>query len=223
VLVQAGASGPGRDLAARHADVVFTAGATMEEAVSFYDDIKARAGGFGRGPTDIAIMPGISPIVGGTEEEAKAMLERANDQMDTTIAVNSLQNFMPDIDLSAIELDAPVPDVPVTQGQQSRQKLAWDAARREGLTMRQLARRFAGTRGHNTVFGTPEQIADAMAERFQGGGCDGFNIMPYLLPTAFTDFTEQVVPVLQKRGLFREDYEGTTLRDHLGLDRPALD
>lgn len=223
VLVQAGASGPGRDLAARIADVVFTAGTVKEQAIEFYKDLKARAQSFGRNPDDLKIMPGISPIVGSTEEEAQRKLTELNDGIDIGVAVQNLQNFMPDIDIHGFALDQKVPEVThMTEAQQSRQKLAWDMARREGLTMRELALWFSGTRGHNTVIGTPEQIADKMQDFFQSGGCDGFNVMPMLFPTIFRDFAEQVVPVLQKRGLFREEYEGDTLRDHLGLERPAL-
>ena len=223
VLVQAGASGPGRDLAARVADIVFTAGTVKEQAIEFYDDLKARAKGFGRAPGDIFVMPGISPIVGSTEEEAQRRLAELNEGIDIGVAVQNLQNFMPDIDIHGFALDEPVPDVAqITQAQQSRQKLAWDMARRENLTTRQLALWFSGTRGHNTIMGTPEQIADKMEDFFLSGGCDGFNVMPMLFPGIFRDFAEQVVPVLQKRGLFREDYEGNTLRAHLGLSRPAL-
>lgn len=222
VLVQAGSSGPGRDLAARRADVVFTAGNTKQQAVEFYDDMKARAKAFGRDPAKLLIMPGISPIVGSTEDEAKRRLTELNDGIEIDVAIESLHNFMPDIGIRQFALDDLVPEVSaITQAQQSRQRLAWDMARRERMTMRELALWFAGTRGHNTVVGTPEQIADAMEDFFRGG-CDGFNVMPMLFPGVFRDFAEQVVPVLQKRGLFREDYEGTTLRDHLGLERPGL-
>jgi FMN-dependent oxidoreductase (nitrilotriacetate monooxygenase family) len=224
VLVQAGASGPGRDLAARIADVVFTAGTVKEQALDFYRDLNERAAGFGRAPGSLKIMPGISPIVGSTEEEAQRRLTELNEGIDIGVAVQGLQNFMPDIDIHGFALDDAVPEISqMTQAQQSRQKLAWDMARREGMTMRQLALWFAGTRGHNTVIGTPEQIADQMQDFFESGACDGFNVMPMLFPDIFRDFAEQVVPVLQQRGLFRMDYTGETLRDHLGLERPGLD
>jgi FMN-dependent oxidoreductase (nitrilotriacetate monooxygenase family) len=221
VLVQAGASGPGRDLAARVADVIFTVGATEEDAVAFYKDVKARAPKHGRRPEDILIMPGVNPVVGSTEAEARAKLQRLHEQIDPQSALSSLQNFMPDIDLRSFPLDAPVTDLPVTQAQQSRQQVALELARRENLTLRQLALRFAGTRGHWTVVGDPVQVADQLERRFLVGGADGFNLMPYLFPTALEDFTQHVVPELQRRGLFRKDYEGSTLRDHLGLSQPA--
>jgi FMN-dependent oxidoreductase (nitrilotriacetate monooxygenase family) len=221
VLIQAGASGPGRDLAARVADVVFTVGATTEDAIAFYRDVKDRASQHGRRPEDILIMPGVNPVIGSTSAEAQAKLERLHDAIEPQAALASLQNFMPDIDLHALPLDGPVPDLPVTQAQQSRQRVALDLARRENLTLRQLALRFAGTRGHWTVIGDPVQVADQLEQRFRSGGADGFNVMPYLFPDALVDFAEHVVPELRRRGLFRSDYEGTTLREHLGLARPA--
>lgn len=222
VLVQAGSSGPGRDLAARRADVVFTAGTIKQQAVEFYQDLKTRAKAFGRDPDKLLVMPGISPIVGSTEEEAKRRLAELNGGIEIDVAIESLHNFMPDLEIRRFPLDEPVPEIgEMTQAQQSRQKLAWEMARRESMTMRELALWFAGTRGHNTIIGSPEQIADRMEDFFQGG-CDGFNVMPMLFPDIFRDFAEQVVPELQRRGLFREEYEGTTLRENLGLPRPDL-
>lgn len=223
VLVQAGASGPGRNLAARIADIVFTVGSSYDAATDFYQDLKKRAEDFGRQRENVLIMPGITPVVGSTEDEAKEKLERMNQAIDIDVALNGLQNFMPDIEFREFDLDKPLPDtLPMTQAQQSRQQLVLDMAKRENLTLRQLALRFAGTRGHNTVIGTPEKIADVMEEFFVGGACDGFNIMPHLFPDSFSDFTEHVVPVLQKRGLFRKEYNGPMLRDQLGLRRPEL-
>lgn len=223
VLVQAGASKPGKDLAARVADVVFTAGTVKEQAVAFREDLRRRAERIGRNPDHLLVMPGISPIVGSTEEDAQRRLAELNEGIEIEVAVQNLANFMPDIGVESMELDQPVPEVDqMTQAQQSRQKLAWDMARREGLTLRELALWFSGTRGHNTVAGTPEQIADAMIDLFTGGACDGFNVMPMQFPDMFRDFAEQVVPLLQQRGWFRESYEGETLRDRLGLARPRL-
>jgi N-acetyl-S-(2-succino)cysteine monooxygenase len=168
-------------------------------------------------------MPGISPIVGASEEEAKRRLAELNEGIEIDVAVQNLSNFMPDIGVESLPLDEPVPEMArMTQAQQSRQQLAWEMARREGMTLRELALWFSGTRGHNTVAGTPEQIADAMIDLFTSGGCDGFNVMPMLFPGMFRDFAEQVVPELQRRGWFREEYEGETLRDRLGLARPGL-
>ena len=129
---------------------------------------------------------------------------------------------MPDVDLREVALDAPLPELPLTEGNQSRQRLAFDLARRDGLSLRQLALRFAGTRGHWCVAGTASQVADQMEALFQAGGADGFNLMPPLFPDMLADFTRGVVPELQRRGLFRTEYEASTLRGHLGLERPPL-
>jgi FMN-dependent oxidoreductase (nitrilotriacetate monooxygenase family) len=222
VLVQAGSSGVGRDLAARVADVVFTAHPGLAERIAFYGDLKARAAKFGRRPHDLIIMPGISPVVGATESEAKEKLGRLNSLIDPDLALASLGNFMVDVDLRKFSLDEPLPDIPQTEGNQSRQQLALDMARREKMTLRQLAAWFAGTRGHWMPIGTPEQIVDQMEQCFDSFGADGFNIMPISLPGTLDDFTTYVVPELQRRGRFRTDYAGTTLREHLGLARPEL-
>lgn len=222
VLVQAGSSGVGRDLAARVADVVFTAQTLLADRISFYTDLKARAASFGRAAREVLIMPGISPIVAATEQEAKEKLRYLNSLIDPDLALATLGNFMVDVDLRKFALDEPLPPIPETEGNQSRQKLALDMARRENMTLRQLAAWFAGTRGHWMPVGTAAQIADQMEECFDSYGADGFNILPVTLPGTFDDFTRLVVPELQRRGRFRLEYEGSTLRDHLGLARPQL-
>jgi FMN-dependent oxidoreductase (nitrilotriacetate monooxygenase family) len=222
VLVQAGSSGVGRDLAARVADVVFTAQTMAADRIAFYADIKARAATFGRPARGILVMPGISPIVGRTEAEAKEKLRHLNTLIDPDLALATLGNFMVDVDLRKFALDEPLPEIPQTEGNQSRQQLALAMARRENMTLRQLAAWFAGTRGHWMPVGTAVQIADQMEECFDTFGADGFNIMPVTLPGTFDDFARLVVPELQNRGRFRADYEGPTLRDHLGLTKPPL-
>ena len=222
VIIQAGASGPGRSLASRIADVVFTASNTVDDAVRFYDDVKQRAVAHGRSPEAVLVMPGLSPVVGRSESEAREKLERLHAGIDVGVAVATLQNFMPDVDLREVALDAPLPELPLTEGNQSRQRLAFDLARRDGLSLRQLALRFAGTRGHWCVAGTASQVADQMEALFQAGGADGFNVMPPLFPDMLADFTREVVPELQRRGLFRTEYEASTLRGHLGLERRPL-
>lgn len=220
ILVQAGSSGPGRDLAARVADIIFTANPTLEEAISFRDDIKARAAGFGRDPATVLVMPGVTPVVGKDRQDAMSKLEQLHAMIDPEIAINTLQNFMPDVDLQSLDLDQPVPDLPVTEAQQSRQRLALDMARRENLTLRQLAQRFSGQRGHWTPVGSPVEVADQMEEFFLKGGADGFNLMPSMFPTMLEEFVDLVLPELRKRGLFRSEYEGSTLRENLGLPFP---
>ena len=219
VLVQAGSSGVGRDLAARVADVVFTAQNALADRIAFYSDLKKRAATFGRAPSEVLIMPGISPVVAATEAEARTKLSRLNALIDPDVALATLGNFMVDIDLRKFRLDEPLPEIPETEGNQSRQALALKMARRENMTLRQLALWFAGTRGHWMPIGTAGQIVDQMEECFDSYGADGFNIMPLTFPSTFHDFVTFVVPELQRRGRFRIEYEGTTLRDHLGLPR----
>jgi FMN-dependent oxidoreductase (nitrilotriacetate monooxygenase family) len=222
VLVQAGSSGVGRDLAARVADVVFTAQTSLADRLSFYSDVKARAASFGRAPKDVLIMPGISPVVAETEAAAKEKLSKLNSLIDAELALGTLGNFMVDIDLRKFPLDEVLPEIQQTEGNQSRQQLALQMARRENMTLRQLAAWFSGTRGHWMPVGTAEQIANQMEECYDAYGADGFNIMPVTLPGTFEDFTRLVVPELQRRGRFRTEYRGSTLRDHLGLSRPPV-
>ncbi|WP_273429092.1 LLM class flavin-dependent oxidoreductase [Chitinibacter tainanensis] len=220
VLVQAGASEDGRELAAESAEVIFTAWQELADAQAFYRDIKTRAARYGRKPEEILIMPGVFPVVGRTEEEAQAKYQALQDLIHPTVGVGLLSALI-GADLSAYEIDGPLPDLPETNGMKSRQALMYSIAQREGLTIRQLYQRIAGARGHRTIVGTPESIADQLAEWFEAGAADGFNIMPPVLPTGLDDFVELVIPVLQARGLFRTQYSGQTLRENLGLARPA--
>jgi FMN-dependent oxidoreductase (nitrilotriacetate monooxygenase family) len=221
LMVQAGASDVGKDLAARTADVVFSAAQTMGEAQAFYADVKARLAKFGRSADDLKIMPGVSPIVGETESEARAKYEALQELIPDQVGVALLASYLSLKDLSAHPLDGPLPDMPQTDGIQSRQQLIIDLGRRENLSIRQLARHFAGARGHWQLIGTPVQIADALEERFRGKAADGFNVMPSLFPTGLDDFARLVVPELQRRGLFRQEYEGRTLRGNLGVRTPS--
>jgi FMN-dependent oxidoreductase (nitrilotriacetate monooxygenase family) len=221
VVVQAGASEPGRELAARTAEVIFTANQTLADGQAFYADLKRRLARYGRRREDLVIMPGIFPVLGGTEREARDRYDYIQSLVHPTIAWSILKQYYVGVDLSGYSLDDRAPPVPVhTELNQSRLKLVSDLAAR-GLTLRELYLSLATARGHRTVVGTPEQVADAIGEWFLGGAADGFNIMPPILPTGLTDFVEQVVPILQNRGWFRTAYEGTTLRENLGLERPA--
>ncbi len=217
IMVQAGASDVGKELAARTADVVFAASQTLAEAQTYYTDVKSRLAKYGRKPDDIKIMPGISPIVGATEDEAKAKYRALQELIPDAVGVALLASYLSIQDLSAYPLDGPLPDMPQTNLIQSRQQLIIDLGRRENLSIRELARHFAGARGHWQVAGTPAQIADAMEERFSEGAADGFNVMAPLFPSGLEEFVAYVVPELRRRGLFREDYEGSTLRQNLGL------
>jgi len=221
VVVQAGSSEAGRDLAARTADVIFTAQPSLPAAQKFYRDIKGRLAAFGRSPDDVKIMPGVFPVVGRSAAEAQEKFDTLQNLVDPRAGIALLGRMIGNFDLSRYPVDGPLPELPVTQtGQRSRQQLFTDAAREEGLTIRQLYLRIAGGRGHFTVIGTAETIADQLQEWFEQGGADGFNVMPPLLPSGLEDFATQVVPELQRRGLFRTAYEGRTLRDNLGLSRP---
>lgn len=220
VVVQAGASEPGRQLAARTAEVIFTANQTLADGQEFYSDLKGRLPRFGRRAEDLVIMPGIFPVLGGTEAEAKANYEFIQSLVHPVIAWSILKQYYVGVDLSGYSLDDKAPPVPAyTELNKSRVKLVADLAAR-GLTLRELYLALATGRGHRTVVGTPDQIANAIEEWFVGGAADGFNLMPPILPTGLTDFVDQVVPILQKRGLFRTAYEGQTLRENLGLERP---
>ncbi|GHO84056.1 LLM class flavin-dependent oxidoreductase [Dictyobacter formicarum] len=221
VIVQAGASEDGQDFAASTAEVIFTAQQTLEEAQAFYAGIKGRLATYGRSPDQLKIMPGVFPVIGQTEAEAKEKYDQLQNLIHPKVGLALLSGNLGGFDLSAYPLDGPLPELPETNLNKSRQKLVTDLARRENLTIRQLYQAIAGARGHRTIWGTPEQIADQLEEWFVNDAADGFNIMPPYLPTGLDDFVELVIPILQQRGLFRTEYEGRTLRENLGLTRPA--
>ena len=219
VVVQAGSSEPGKELAARSGEVVFTAQQTLADAVAFYADLKGRLARYGRAPDDLKIMPGVFPVVGRSESEAREKFEALQSLIDPVVGL-ALVSGLTGVNLSGYPLDGPIPELQATNGSKSRQALMLDLARREQLTIRQLYQRVAGARGHWQVIGTPEQIADALEERFLAHGADGYNVMAPILPGGLTDFIELVLPELRRRNLFRSEYAGTTLREHLGLRRP---
>ncbi|HEX6240420.1 MAG TPA: LLM class flavin-dependent oxidoreductase [Polyangiales bacterium] len=223
LLVQAGSSEDGKELAARFAEAVFTAQQTLEDGQQFYRDLKARTRAAGRDPDSIKILPGIVPVIGATEEEARkidaeleALIvpEYARIQLAKTLKVEPT-----DLPLDQ-PLPAQLPDEDAIEGAKSRYTLIVQLARREKLTVRQLIARLGGGRGHRTFAGTPEQVADAIESWWHQGAADGFNVMPPVLPSALDKFVDHVVPILQQRGLFRAEYEGRTLREHYGLARP---
>ncbi|PBB66162.1 nitrilotriacetate monooxygenase [Mesorhizobium sp. WSM4312] len=221
VMVQAGASDVGRDLAACTADVVFTAAQTFEEAKAFYDDLKGRMAAYGREPDDIKIMPGVSPVVAETEAEAREKHEDLQELIPDDVGVALLSSYLSISDLWRYPIDGPLPGLPDSEGMKSRQALVVEQSRRDGLSIRQLARHFAGARGHWRIVGTAAQVADELQARFEGGAADGYNVMPSWFPGELDAFATLVVPELQRRGLFRKEYDGNTLREHLGLKRPA--
>jgi FMN-dependent oxidoreductase (nitrilotriacetate monooxygenase family) len=223
LLVQAGSSENGKSFAARYAEAVFTAQQTLEDAQAFYADLKRRAAGLERDPDTIKILPGIVPAIGATEREALALEEELERLIKPQYAKQQLADVLrlapEELDLDR-ELPADLPDEDAIEGAKSRYTLIVTLARRERLTVRQLIGRLGGGRGHRTFAGTPEQVADAIQHWFAHGAADGFNIMPPVLPRGLVDFVDHVVPILQRRGLFRTEYEGTTLRDNYGLARP---
>ncbi|MFF3247882.1 LLM class flavin-dependent oxidoreductase [Streptomyces sp. NPDC002870] len=223
LLVQAGSSEDGKEFAARYAEAVFTAQQTLADGQTFYKDLKSRLAKFGRAPGQLKILPGICPVIGGTEAEALALEDELTGLQVPEYGLQQLSGML-GTDLSGLPLDGPLPELPEEQdinGNKSRFTLVAELARREQLTIRQLIARLGGGRGHRVFAGTPEQIADQLEQWFTEGAADGFNIMPPYLPGGLDDFVDQVVPLLQDRGLFRTEYSGRTLRDHYGLQRPA--
>jgi FMN-dependent oxidoreductase (nitrilotriacetate monooxygenase family) len=225
VLVQAGSSITGKRFAAQFAEAIFTAHLEKATAVEFYADIKAQASAFGRKPDQVLILPGLSAIIGSTEAEARRFWQELNELSDPKVGLERLSNRFGDHDFSHLDLDQVLsvddfPDPSKVQAARSRAEVIIALVARERPTLRQLLRSLAGARGHYTVAGTPEQIADIIEDWFRSGAADGFNVMPPVLPSLLKTFIDEVTPILQKRSLFRTEYEGRTLRDHYGLDRP---
>ncbi|MEO0002715.1 MAG: Nitrilotriacetate monooxygenase component [Pseudomonadota bacterium] len=221
VIVQAGSSEDGKELAAASAEAIFTAWTSLAEAQAFYRDVKGRLAKYGRRPEQLLVLPGISPVIGRTEEEARAKWAELQALIHPSVGLATLAPFWPGADLGRWDLDAPPPYYPEpSQGVNSRAHVVIELARRERYSVRQLYEYLAGARGHWVVIGTPQTIADQMQHWFENGAADGFNIMPPVLPASLNDFVDLVIPELQKRGLFRTEYEGRTLRENLGLERP---
>lgn len=220
VLVQAGASGTGRDVAARLAELVFTAATTFEQAKEFYDDVRARIPRFGRTQNQVKVMPGFYPVVAPTASEAQEKYDYLQSLIQKPVGISILEHTIGVHGLDKIPLDGPVPEMADTNGPLSRQRLLLEQARRDKLTFWELCLANAGPRGHALSIGTPTQVADEMEHWFKDGAADGFNVMPAWLPGSLKDFVDLVIPELQRRGLFRTEYEAMTLRENLGLPRP---
>jgi FMN-dependent oxidoreductase (nitrilotriacetate monooxygenase family) len=226
VLVQAGSSDTGRQFAARHADAVFTAHMAKATAQEFYADLKQLAAAEGRLPEHVLILPGLSPMIAATEAEATRLAREVNDLTDPEVGRKRLSGRFGGHDFSHLPLDRPLapedfPDPSSVEAARSRTEVIINLVRRDKLTLRQLLGYLAGARGHYVTAGTPEQIADFIVDWFEDGAADGFNIMPPLLPAQLDAFSTEVIPILQRRGLFRTEYEGTTLREHYGLPLPT--
>ncbi|MBR0668006.1 LLM class flavin-dependent oxidoreductase [Roseomonas hellenica] len=221
VVAQAGSSEPGRELAARTADVVFTAQTEIEAARAFYADVKGRTHRFGRMPDDIKIMPGITPIIGRTEAEAREKYEALQALLPDDVALSALARFTRGIDIFSYPLDGPMPDLPEANSAKSRQQLIMDMARKHNMTLREVARSVSAAQGHRVLVGTVDYIASELETWLDQDAADGFNVICSYYPGPFQAFSEQVIPELQRRGIFRTAYEGRTLRENLGLRVPA--
>ena len=219
VIIQAGGSPSGLELAARTADVVFSVVQELDSAKKAYADLKGRMAKYGRSPEQLSVLPGVMPIIGASEAEAKEKLNRLQSWLTSTNALTLVTGRI-GYDVSGYPLDGPVPPPP-SEGGRTFHRVLYDMARRQNMTLRDLYNLTAAARGHWVICGTPTGIADTLEEWFVEGAADGYNILPAYFPDAFADFVDLVVPELQHRGLFRRDYEGTTLRDHLGLPRVA--
>ncbi|WP_194916527.1 LLM class flavin-dependent oxidoreductase [Catenulispora rubra] len=219
VLIQAGASPAGLDLAARIADVVYTVQSTIGAARDYYGAFKERVAAHGRDPAEALVLPGILPILGRTRAEAEARYGRLQEAIDPHLGLAHLGLFLGD--LSGHDLDGPVPDLPETDRVPSRRQVWLRLAREHGLTIRQLYQRTAIANGHLEAVGTAADVADVMEEWLATGAADGFNVMSALAPASLAEFVREVVPELQRRGLFRTAYESNTLRGNLGLPEPC--
>jgi FMN-dependent oxidoreductase (nitrilotriacetate monooxygenase family) len=226
VLVQAGSSDTGRRFAARHADAVFTAQLDKAMAQEFYADLKALAAAEGRKPDEILILPGLNAMIASTEAEARRLAREVDDLADPEVGRKRLSEWFGGYDFSHLPLDRPLrpeelPAPGMVEAARSRAEIVLNLVQREHATLRQVLAYFAAARGHFTTAGTPEQIADLIEDWFTDGAADGFNIMPPLLPAMLDVFSAEVIPLLQRRGLFRTEYDGKTLREHYGLASPG--
>ncbi|SIQ50441.1 LLM class flavin-dependent oxidoreductase [Pseudacidovorax sp. RU35E] len=224
VLVQAGASADGRELAARHAEAVFSASQSFEESLDYARGLKYRAEALGRGPDAVKVLAGLTTIIGSTEAEARRRRDQLVDLIPWNYSLTRLAGTL-GVPVDRLKLDERLPEDLALPGGGNGNHTFFHAtlahARRGQFTVRQLIRELAGGGGHRVIVGTPEQIADDIEHWFKAGAADGFNLMPDQLPGGLQDFVDGVVPILQRRGIFRTAYEGRTLREHLGLARPA--
>jgi FMN-dependent oxidoreductase (nitrilotriacetate monooxygenase family) len=217
IIAQAGSSEPGRELAARTADVVFTAQVSLEEAKAFYADVKGRMAKYGRDPDDMRIMPGVRYVLARTESEAREKYEMMLAEASEEGALKSVQRLAGDLDLRNFPLDGPLPDLPPSNAAKARQKMLIDLARRENLSIRQLGRRFTFSLGHLVFVGTPLMLADLMEDWWANDAADGFTMLSPYFPEPLEFVVAELVPELQRRGIFRKQYEGPMLRDNLEL------
>ncbi|MBX9750701.1 MAG: LLM class flavin-dependent oxidoreductase [Roseococcus sp.] len=219
IILQAGSSEPGLALAARTADVVFSVVQDLDEAKLAYRALKDLLPKYGRVESDVALLPGVMPVIGATDAEAREKLNVLQGFVTGSNAATLLSQRL-GVDVSGLPLDELVPDLPLPDSSHGFARTMLAKAKRERMTWRDLHNLTGAARGHWVICGTPESIADTLELWFHEKAADGFNILPPYFPGGFDDFVDQVVPILQARGLFRRDYSGTMLRDHLGLARP---
>jgi FMN-dependent oxidoreductase (nitrilotriacetate monooxygenase family) len=217
VIVTAGNSDTGRDFAAQHGEVTYASATSLDVAKAYYADVKGRLSKFGREESQLKITPGLSVVVGSSDQQAQDHFGELQEMVD----LSNLQ--FGGFDLSGYPLDGPLPDLPYKSGENGRGRFQQqlDLARNENLTIRQLVLRFRVARGHVQAIGSVKTVADLIEQWFVERGADGFNVVPPYLPGGLVDFANLVVPELQRRGIFRKEYEGITLRENIGLDRPA--
>ena len=220
VIVQAGSSRAGQAFAARYAEVVLAVQLDFERARRFYASLMHDVAANGRDPEHCKVLPGLLPVVGGTEAEAKEKLDTLASYVDETVGFLTMTDRIGH-DFSSFPIDGPIPDLPLSAEVQGYARMMLTPEYRATHTLRDLYNNFAVSRGYLIACGTGEQIADLMEGWFRGGACDGFVVAPAHFPEALDDFTRGVIPVLRERGLFRTEYGGPTLRDHLGLPVPA--
>lgn len=223
VVISAGGSDPGKDHAARTSEVVFAVDRDITAAKAFYEDQKSRLAKYGRSADSLKILTSLNPFVGRTDEEAQEKLQSLQARIHPDVGRAFLSVDL-GIDLMGLPVDEPIPEALIPETS-NRTKSYFEkivaAMREENLSIRQLYERAAASRGGmNPVIGSPKAIADRMQEWFEAGACDGFMVRISHLPEGLKDFVSLVVPELQRRGLFRTDYSGSTLREHLGLSRP---
>ncbi|MGV9414989.1 LLM class flavin-dependent oxidoreductase [Nocardia sp. NPDC003693] len=226
VVVQAGGSSDGKRLASRVGEVIFSAEQDIDKARAFRDELRSGAADFGRNPDEIVVLPGLSTVLGSTEAEALERRELLDDLLPDAYARWRLAGQL-GFSLEGLDDDKPIPPELLVEpdaagGSQTFYRVVRGLIDRENPTLRQLLKKLSGGGGHRIVVGTPEQVADDIERWFRAGAADGFNVMPDVLPSGFDDFADHLVPELRRRGLFRTDYDGTTLRDHLGLGLPPV-
>ncbi|MCP1634671.1 LLM class flavin-dependent oxidoreductase [Kerstersia gyiorum] len=223
VIFQAGGSADGQALAARHAEAVFSASQSFEEALAYAQGLRRHARALGRSPDGVKVLPGLGVFLGGTQAEARQRHQELINLVPVEHSLNRLAGRL-GVAPEQLKLDEPLPqDLPLPNngnGGHTFFRAILARSQQSGLTLREFLGEFAAGGGHREIVGTPEQVADDIEHWFRHGAADGFNLMPGLLPSGLQDFVEQVVPLLQQRGLFRQDYAGRTLRQHLGLPVP---